>query len=57
MRARPHLSEIDREYAIGEVLGRPLFGVKDKEHCPDRLRSMERFEEAPRQAAEDLGVA
>jgi hypothetical protein len=57
MRIRPHLSEIDGEYAIGEVLGRPLFGAKDMELGSDRPGPIDRFEEAFGQAAEDLGVA
>jgi len=57
MRIQPHLSEIDGEYAIGEVLGMPLFGCKDAENGLDGPRAMERFEKGLHQVAEDLGVA
>jgi len=57
MRTRPNLAaeEQDTVYAIGEVLGRPVFGTED--HPSSTLHdALDFFERALQQAAEDLGV-
>jgi len=57
MRTRPNLAaeEQDSIYAIGEVLGRPVFGTAD--HSSSALDdALELFRRALQEAAKDLGV-
>jgi hypothetical protein len=57
MRVRPNLAaeEQDSIYAIGEVLGRPVYGTQDRPSSTLH-DALEFFRRALQEAAEDLGV-
>ena len=57
MRMRPNLAgrEQDSVYAIGEVLGRPVFTLEDQ-HPASMHDALELFRRALQEAAKDLGV-
>jgi hypothetical protein len=57
MRTRPNLAGQEQEavYAIGEVLGRPVFGMEDR--SSSTLQDvLEFFQRALQEVADDLGV-
>jgi hypothetical protein len=57
MRTRPNLAaeEQDTVYAIGEVLGRPVFGTHDRPSSTLH-DALDLFQRALQEAANDLGV-
>ena len=58
MRTRPNLAGPEQEavYAIGEVLGRPVFGIEDGPSY-SMHDALELFRRALLQTADDLGIA
>jgi hypothetical protein len=58
MRTRPNLTREEQEAvcSIGEILGRPVFGMDDYPACTMH-DALELFQRALQEAAEDLRVA